>query len=91
MVLRLGLSLREGFLEEVIENNDPDFPGGPVVKTLCFQCRGCGINSWSGNLRSHMLHDVAKKNKIKRMTKANQAKWPLGWGEDRIPGSYISG
>ena len=35
--------------EEVIENNDQDFPGGPMVKILCFQCRGCGINSWLGN------------------------------------------
>ena len=26
-----------------------DFPGGPVVKTLCFHCRGCGFNPWSGN------------------------------------------
>ena len=26
-----------------------DFPGCPVVKTLCFQCRGCGFNPWSGN------------------------------------------
>ena len=49
MVLGLGLSLREGFLEEVIENNDRDFPGGPMVKILCFQCRGCGFNSWLGN------------------------------------------
>ena len=26
-----------------------DFPGGPVVKTLCFQCRGHGFDPWSGN------------------------------------------
>ena len=26
-----------------------DFPGGPVVKTLCFQCRGGRFNPWSGN------------------------------------------
>ena len=26
-----------------------DFPGGPVVKTLCFQCRGHGFNPWWGN------------------------------------------
>ena len=25
------------------------FPGSPVVKTLCFQCRGHGFNPWSGN------------------------------------------
>ena len=24
-------------------------PGGPVVKTLSFQCRGCGFDSWLGN------------------------------------------
>ena len=26
-----------------------DFPGGPVVKTLCSQCRGHGFDPWSGN------------------------------------------
>ena len=26
-----------------------DFPGGPVVKTPRFQCRGCGFIHWSGN------------------------------------------
>ena len=25
-----------------------EFPGGPVVKTLSFQSRGCGFNLWSG-------------------------------------------
>ena len=30
-----------------------DFPGGPVVKTLCSQCRGPWFDSWSGT-RSHM-------------------------------------
>ena len=25
-----------------------DFPGGPVAKTLCFQCRGPGFQLWSG-------------------------------------------
>ena len=35
-----------------------DFPGGPVVKTLCFHCSGgCGrggFNPWFGELTSHM-------------------------------------
>ena len=31
-----------------------DFPGGPVVKTLQFQCKGHRFDPWSGNLRSHM-------------------------------------
>ena len=26
-----------------------DFSGSPVVKILCFHCKGCGFNSWSGN------------------------------------------
>ena len=26
-----------------------DFPGGPVVKTLHFYCRGCGFDLWSAN------------------------------------------
>ena len=26
-----------------------DFPGGPVVKTLCSQCRGPGFHPWSEN------------------------------------------
>ena len=26
-----------------------DFPGGPVVKTSCFQCGRHGVHRWSGN------------------------------------------
>ena len=26
-----------------------DFPGSPVVKTPCFQYRGCRFDPWSGN------------------------------------------
>ena len=26
-----------------------DFPGGPVVKTPCFHCRGHGFDPWLGN------------------------------------------
>ena len=26
-----------------------DFPGGPVVKTLGFQCKGRRFDPWSGN------------------------------------------
>ena len=31
-----------------------DFPGGPVVKDLCFQCKGHWVLSLVGELRSHM-------------------------------------
>ena len=26
-----------------------EFPGGPVVRTPHFHCRGHGLHSWSGN------------------------------------------
>ena len=26
-----------------------EFPGGPVVRTLCFHCWGCRFHPWSGN------------------------------------------
>ena len=38
-----------------------DFPHGPVVKTLCCQCRGHRFNPWSGKFL--MLYWVAKKKK----------------------------
>ena len=34
-------------MERII--NYGDFPGGPVVKTLCFHCRGRRFDPWSGN------------------------------------------
>ena len=40
-----------------------DFPGGPVVRTPCFHCRG--PDPWSGKLRSHKLCLTAKKEKKK--------------------------
>ena len=30
-------------------NDKGDFPGGPVVKTQCFQRRGCRFNPGSGD------------------------------------------
>ena len=32
-----------------------------MVKTLHFQCKGCGFNPWSGKF--HMMHGTAKKKK----------------------------
>ena len=29
--------------------NVREFPGGPVVRTLSFQCRGPGFDPWLGN------------------------------------------
>ena len=36
-----------------------DFPGGSVVKTLCFHCRGHGFDPWWGDL--NILCGIAKK------------------------------
>ena len=45
------------------ETEAQDFPGGPVVKILCFYHMGYGFDSWSGKF--HMLHSAAKKKKKK--------------------------
>ena len=41
----------------------PDFPGGPVVKTLCFHCKGHGfrVQFLVMELRSFMSYVMAKK------------------------------
>ena len=38
-----------------------DFPGSPVVKSLCSQFRAHGFHPWLGNKGSCMPHGVAKK------------------------------
>ena len=40
-----------------------DFSGGPMVRTPCFHCR---VPSLVEDLRSHMLHNIAKKKKKKK-------------------------
>ena len=40
-----------------------DFPGGPVVKILSFQCEGVRIQSLVRELRSHLQCSMAKKKK----------------------------
>ena len=32
-----------------LSNQNQDFPGGPLVKTLCCQCKGYKFKTWSGN------------------------------------------
>ena len=41
-----GLKFSENLSLRIYEKED--FPGGPVVKTLCSKCRGLGFNPWSG-------------------------------------------
>ena len=42
-----------------------DFPGGPMVKTPCFHCRGA-VQSLVGELGCRMPHGAAKKRKKKK-------------------------
>ena len=48
-----------------------DFPGGPMVRTPCFHCR---VPSLVEDLRSHMLHNMAKK---KKKLPISPCKWNL--------------
>ena len=38
----------ESSLMPLYNQSPRDFPGGPVAKTLCSQCKGPGFNPWSG-------------------------------------------
>ena len=40
-----------------------DFPGSPVVKTLCFHCRGHRVRFLVWELRVHMPQGTAKEKK----------------------------
>ena len=43
--------------DESFQEASRDFPGGPVVKTPCFHCRGCRLDSWLGSQDpNHVLH-----------------------------------
>ena len=42
-------------------------PGGPVVKTLSFHCRGTQIRSLVQELRSHMPHGLVEKKKREKI------------------------
>ena len=46
----------------ILKNNSGDFPGSPVVKTLCFHCTGHGFDPWSEN-EDPTCHEVWSKKK----------------------------
>ena len=46
-----------------------DLPGSPVVKTLCFHCRGARVRSLVGELRSHMPELCGQKKEKKKRLK----------------------
>ena len=56
------------------KNTHQDFPGGPVVKTLCFHCRGHGFDPWSGKF--HMPCGATKK--LKKRTLINRKESSTG-------------
>ena len=37
------------YLEDIKRVEYRDFPGGPMVRTPCFHCRGQGFHPWWGN------------------------------------------
>ena len=51
------------------EPQELEVPGGPVVKTLYFQCRRQGVPSLVGELRSLRLHSAAKRIQNKQKQK----------------------
>ena len=52
------------------KEKDRDFPGGPVVKTPCFHCRGNGLDLWSGNKdpTHHRAQPNRKKGRERQMS-----------------------
>ena len=49
-----------------IKSRIGDFPGGPVVRTQCFQCRGRTFDPWSGNKIPHAAWHSQKTKKKKK-------------------------
>ena len=43
-----------------------DFPGGPVVKTMCSQCRGHEFDSWLGKILHAAWRGQKKEKAIKK-------------------------
>ena len=55
-------------------------PGGPVVKTLSFHCRGTQIRSPVQELRSHMPHGLVEKKKRENLLPLPCPLWgPGAW------------
>ena len=69
--------------------HDGDHPGGPVVKTPCFHCRGHRFSSWEGNFTSHMLLAVVKKKTKKVEDENNGAKKRKNWVMARKRGPLL--
>ena len=58
------LCLESWFTETELTNAPVDFPGGPVVKILDFQCRGMGITTNCGKFLKRWEYQIT---------------WPASW------------
>ena len=56
----------------ISQNSQRDFPGSPVVKTLCFQCKEEWVQLLVKELRSQMLHGARKKKKNNKKRKPHR-------------------
>ena len=54
-----------------------DFPGGPVVTTPCFHCRGVGLIPGQGTRNLHAACMAKKKKKEKEINKVRQRRLNL--------------
>ena len=56
-------------IPEIKKKNSWDFPNNAVVKTPCFQCRGCEFNLWSRNQDPtyYMLRTKKKERRKKKI------------------------
>ena len=59
--------------ESRTKTGDRDFPGGPVVKTLSFDCKGAWVPSLAVELRTPVSRDAAKQANKKKTRR--QLEW----------------
>ena len=60
------------------------FPGGPVVKTLHFQCRGHEFDPWLGNWDPTCRAAQPKKTKKTKPRSGSHSKFPLSLRSKRL-------
>ena len=67
--------LIQGLTNFVFKGSEWDFPGGPVVRTLCFHCRGPRFDPWVGAKILPATQHGQKRKKKKRKFKASESKF----------------
>lgn len=69
LVLFQVLNSKDGRQERVIHSAGWDFPGGPMIRTPCFQWRGPGFHPWMGKKDPTCCTAQMKTNKQTNPTK----------------------